>query len=197
MAKHKRRKTPMQIYQLKIVLNGSKPPIWRRVLVASDIRLSRLHQVIQRVMGWENYHLHQFVVGKRPNFVFYGELTPEYGNFGPPMENEALTKLNQLLKSAKDNFVYEYDFGDGWEHTILLEKILPPEDGGVYPRCIKGKRACPIEDSGGIWGYENLLNIITDPKNPEYEELLDWVGDDDFDPEYFDLDAVNRALSFV
>jgi len=197
MAKRKRQKTPAQIYQIKITLNHSKPPIWRRVLVPADVRLSQLHQIIQGAMGWEDCHLHQFVVGQRPDWTFYGVPAPEYDNFGPPMKNEALTKLNQILQTEKTGFVYEYDFGDGWEHIILLEKIIQPEDGAIYPHCIKGKRACPPEDCGGIWGYENLLNIIADPEHPEHEDIIDWMGGDDFDADYFNLDEINARLRNV
>lgn len=194
MTKRKQQKTPTQIYQLKITLNHSRPPIWRRVQVAANVRLSQLHNIIQAAMDWENYHLHQFIVGKRPDWTFYGVPAPEYDDWGPPMKDESLTKLNQILKSVKDKFVYEYDFGDGWEHIILLEKILQPEDGAIYPRCVKGKRACPPEDCGGIWGYANLLEAMADPEHPEHEDLLDWMGGDDFDPEYFDLDEINARL---
>jgi len=194
MTKRKRTAKPSQIYQLKITLNGSRPPIWRRVQVPADIRLSRLHQVIQIAMdGWEDYHLHHFIVGQRPDWVFYGVPNPEYDDWGPPMQNEALIKLNRILKSEKDKFMYEYDFGDGWGHIILLEKILSPEDGVFYPRCIKGKRACPPEDCGGIWGYMQLLEVISDPENPEYDNMLEWLSDD-FDPEYFDLAGINNQL---
>ena len=99
----------------------------------------------------------------------------------------------QPVQVEKDKFTYEYDFGDGWEHIILLEKILPPEDGATYPRCIKGKRACPPEDCGGIWGYAHLLEVIADPEDPEHDEMLEWLGGE-FDSEYFNLDEVNERL---
>ncbi len=196
MAKRKRRKSPTQIYQLKITLEHSKPPIWRRVQVAADIRLSRLHDVIQVAMGWYDAHLHQFIVGRYPDETLYGVPHPDYGDWGPTMNDESLTKLNQILMAEKDKFTYEYDFGDGWKHIILLEKILPPEEGVTYPRCIKGKRACPPEDCGGVWGYYHLLDVLADPENPEHEEMLEWLGGE-LDPEYFDLDEVNTRLQNI
>ncbi len=189
------KKQPAQIYQLKITLKDSKPPIWRRVQVPADIRLSRLHRVIQEVMdGWEDYHLHHFMVGKHPDLEFYGIPDPE--DWGVPTKNEALFTLNQILENEGEQIIYEYDFGDGWEHVILLEKILPPEEGVFYPRCIKGKRACPPEDCGGIWGYAHLLEVISDPKNPDYNMMLEWLGGS-FDPEYFDLNGINERLQAI
>ncbi len=194
MVKRKREKSPMQIYQLKITLKYSKPPIWRRVQVAADIQLSRLHRVIQVAMGWNDAHLHQFVVGQRPDWEFYGIPDPLYDDdWGPTTKDESSAKLNQILKAEKDKFTYEYDFGDGWEHIILLEKILSPEEGVTYPRCIKGKRACPPEDCGGIWGYDHLLEVLANPEAPEREDMLAWLGGE-LDPEYFDLDEVNTRL---
>lgn len=175
------------IYQIKITLTGVRPPIWRTVLVSGDLGLGSFHQVIQAAMGWENSHLHQFVA----NRVFYGMAD---GDFGLEMEDESQYKLSQLLKNEKDTLVYEYDFGDSWEHKILLEKILPHDNKKTLPICIKGKRACPPEDCGGIWGYQELLETLSDPKNPDYEDMLEWLGGE-FDLEAFDLDEINRNLS--
>jgi len=154
------------------------------------MRLDTLHDVLQIVMGWEDYHLHQFLVGERYIGV---PPPPEFDDWGAPMEDEHSIKLNQIAPAEKSSFVYEYDFGDGWGHIILVEKILPPEDGVHYPRCVKGKRACPPEDCGGIWGYADLLNILQDPDHSEYEDMREWVGED-FDPEYFNLDEINEIL---
>lgn len=175
-------------YQLKVTLVGIKPPIWRRILIPSNIRLSELHRVLQVVMGWENYHLHQFVSGG----VMYG--THE-GDFSLEMdvENEAKYKLNQLLESEKEAMKYEYDFGDSWEHKIVLEKILPYGKDQQLPRCIKGKRACPPEDCGGVWGYQEMLDLLKHPEDPEYEERMEWLGGD-FDPEAFDVEEINERL---
>jgi hypothetical protein len=176
------------IYQIKITLVGSKPPIWRRLLVRSDISLGKLHHIIQAAMGWWDEHLHQFIVGG----MFYGLPVPEY-NDDPELRDERRVKLSQIASGEGFKFQYEYDFGDDWMHQVLLEKILPPEPGQAYPLCIKGRRACPPEDVGGIWGYAGFLEAIRDPEHSEHEEYVEWIGDE-FDPEAFDLEEVNEAL---
>ena len=179
-------KSESPIYQIKITLNESKPPIWRRLLVPGDITLYRLHRIIQDAMGWWDSHLHQFIV----NEVYYGEPSDDDWY---EVKSERRAKLNQIAPSEKDKFTYEYDFGDDWLHTVLVEKILPPDPSQKLPVCIKGKRACPPEDVGGVWGYEGFLEAIKDPKHEEHESYLEWVGGD-FDPEKFDLDAINARL---
>ncbi len=177
-----------EIYQLKITLRDSKPPIWRRIQVPGDITLAELHLVFQRVMGWENDHLHAFAIGG----IQYSEPEPApYENDGEIQDENSVT-LNQVV-SGKAKFSYEYDFGDSWEHQIILEKVLPPETGVQYPVCLTGKRACPPEDCGGIWGYAELLEAISDPNHPEHDERLEWLGDE-FDPGAFDLEAINQDL---
>ena len=180
-------KSLQQIYQIKVTLNGSKPPIWRRLLVPSSITLSKLHDVLQIAMGWTDSHLHQFVAGGR----FYGQPDPD---FDFDVINEKSVRLDRLLKKEKDSITYEYDFGDGWEHKIQLEKALPFDPNLTLPTCIKGKRACPPEDVGGIWGYQEFLQAIHDPSHPEHEEYLEWLGEK-FDPEYFKVDEVNELLA--
>lgn len=177
---------PVQIYQLKITLVDSKPPIWRRVLVADDTRLSTLHLILQIVMPWSNSHLHQFLVGGE----YYSN--PDFDLEDVYSENDV--RLNQLGLAPKARFRYEYDFGDGWDHDILVEKILDPDPGSKYPQCIKGVNACPPDDCGGIWGYYRLLETLSDPKNRDYEDMLEWVGGEPIDPEAFDIDKVNRML---
>lgn len=179
-----------EIYQLKITLKYSKPPIWRRVLVKSNITLAELHATIQPAMGWYDSHLHQFMIDD----VYYGEPHPDYTDMGMDMENEAKYRLNRIAPTEGSKFVYEYDFGDSWLHDILVEKILPPEKGVRYPQCIKGKLACPPEDVGGVYGYYDLLEIIKDPSHDEHDEYLEWLGDD-FDPAYFSLEETNEALN--
>ena len=177
------------IYQIKITLDGSKPPIWRRVLVHGDIKLARLHTIIQIVMGWTNSHLHQFIV----DGVCYGVPHPDYAGMGMEMQDERQVKLNQVAREQNDTFRYEYDFGDSWLHILEVEEIREPESGQVYPRCVKGKRACPPEDIGGLWGYYDYLEAIQDPDHPQYDEYRDWYGGD-FDPEVFDPSEANAAL---
>ncbi|MCJ7432979.1 MAG: plasmid pRiA4b ORF-3 family protein [Anaerolineales bacterium] len=179
--------TPTSIYQIKVTLNDSKPPIWRRVLVEDTTTLSKLHTILQTVMGWTDSHLHQFIIDEG----FYGN--PDDDEFGDmDIKNEKRFHLNQFVERKGFKFIYEYDFGDSWEHTILVEAILPAEKGAQYPRCIEGKRACPPEDVGGVWGYEDFLKTISNPKDPGYEEMMEWTGE--FDPERFNLDHVNEGL---
>ena len=183
------KKQPVSVYQLKVTLKESKPPIWRRIQVNSDITLYKLHQILQVVMGWFDSHLHQFVV----HGECYGIPDPK---FDLELKNEKKVKLSQVISKAGDLFIYEYDFGDGWKHVILLEKILQPEVGAHYPICLEGKRACPPEDCGGIWGYDNLLEAIRDSNHPGHKDMLEWVGDS-FDPEEFDVDVINQGLKTI
>lgn len=177
-----------RIYQLKVTLHRTKPPIWRRILVPSDIRLSELHMILQIVMGWENAHLHQFVA----EGVTYGS-HDEGLDMDMDVENEDAYELHQILKKEKKLITYEYDFGDSWVHHVMLEKIVPFDKDCQLPRCIAGKRACPPEDCGGIWGYQEILDTLKHPEDPEYEETLEWLGGG-FDPEKFDLGGANLEL---
>lgn len=180
------------VYQLKITLHETKPPIWRRVLVTDDTSLSELHLVIQRTMGWSDSHLHQFIVFE----TFYSQPDFELDEYEDmEVEDEQAIKLSQLGLEPKDRFEYEYDFGDNWRHIITVEKVLERQDGMSYPQCIAGKRTCPPDDVGGVWGYENFLEIIRDKKHPEHKETLEWAGGS-FDPEVFDKEEVNRELNY-
>ncbi|GAB4219310.1 MAG: plasmid pRiA4b ORF-3 family protein [Spirochaetota bacterium] len=181
-AKHKSNKW----YQLKICLLHIKPLIWRRFIVNSDIKLPDLHKVIQTVMGWTNTHLHQFV----KDDIIYSE--PDEDSLIEYVDYRKI-KLNQLLKKEKQYILYEYDFGDGWEHKIVLEKIITEGDFPKHPVCIGGKRNCPPEDCGGPYGYLDLLKIISNPENEEYDEMMEWLGGE-FDPEYFDMELINDLL---
>lgn len=184
----KRASAPSQfIYQLKITLRRSKPPIWRRVLVPSKITLGDLHYIILTVMGWDGDHLHAFDIAG----VEYGEPDP---NWADDIENETRAKLERVIPGAPFKFRYTYDFGDDWEHDILVEKVLPPEEGVRYPRCIAGRRHCPPEDVGGVWGYMKFLQAISDPAHPEHKNMTEWYSAP-FDPEYFSVEAVNAALA--
>ncbi len=177
---------PTAIYQLKITLRDSKPPIWRRIQLKSNTTLPQLHQIIQLTMGWWNCHLHQFTA----NGISYGEADPDYGL---DLVNEQRVRIDKLVDTPKNKFIYEYDFGDGWEHQIVLEKILALEPEIKYPICITGKRNCPPEDVGGVWGYGDFLEAIEDKNHPSHAEFLEWVGGS-FDPEEFNLAAINQKL---
>ena len=177
---------PTEIYQLKVTLKGSQPPIWRRLQVPSDITLGQLHLVLQMAMGWHDSHLHHFIVSG----VFFS--VPSRDDF-EPVRDERRFKLFQVAPGVKSKFVYEYDFGDSWEHAIVVEKSLAPEPGVHYPVCVKGKGACPPEDVGGVWGYADFLEALRDPAHAEHADVLEWA-DAEFDPEAFDLEAVNQLL---
>ncbi len=177
------------IYQLKISLKYSKPPIWRRLLVPAGIELDALHGVIQTAFGWMNSHFHQFVDGR----TFY-QPEAEVGEFpSMKMVDSAGVRLSELLQKKKDKIVYEYDFGDSWEHEVLLEKVLPADPNQPLPFCVKGKLACPPEDCGGIQGYYQMLETLADPDSEEAEELLEWAGGP-IDPEAFDLEQANARI---
>lgn len=184
------RSSPAKVHQLKVVLRGSEPPIWRRLQVPSTTTLAELHGVLQVAMGWEDYHLHQFEIAR----VTYGIDDGE--GWGPAPKDERRTRLDRVARKGT-SLVYEYDFGDSWEHDITVDDVFAAEEGKTYPTCTAGERACPPEDCGGIWGYEEFLGALADPDHEEHDRLLEWVGGE-FDPERFDLAGVNRvwALAF-
>ncbi len=182
---------PLEIYQIKVTLLGTSPPIWRRLLLPADVTLSQLHGLLQIAMGWEDDHMHEFRVGGRR----FGRPDPEDRFMGTPsLENERTAHLSGVLGRAGAKAIYTYDFGDTWEHGIVLEKRLPADPNMAYPVCTGGQLACPPEDCGGVGGFYNLLDVIGDPKHNQHEELRDWVGDE-FDPEAFSADDVNRTLA--
>lgn len=177
------------IYQLKVTLQGIRPPIWRRFQVQSDISLQELHEIIQVLMDWSDYHLYEFEV----NGTRYA--TPESSVTGPggtAPRSVSSTSLRDAVSKENARLLYTYDFGDCWEHQLLLEKILEPGPDAEYPVCIKGKRAAPLEDSGGVPGYYHLLEVLDDPSHPEHDYLAEWAGF--YNPEKFDLANINRPL---
>ncbi|MCH7872344.1 MAG: plasmid pRiA4b ORF-3 family protein [Planctomycetes bacterium] len=180
------------VFELKVTLKNIRPPIWRRFVVPPDIRLSDLHHVLQCVIGWYDGHLHQFVAKSETR---YGRCDEDW-DVDLDVLDERRYRLADLVVGKGDRFVYEYDFGDGWEHLVELVKIMPMVEGVSYPICLKGRRRCPPEDCGGPWGYMNLLSVLDDPKHPEHAELVDWAGDA-IDPEAFDIGGVNDLLSEI
>ena len=183
--------TKKMVYQFKITLKDTKPPIWRRIQVPSTYTFWDLHVAIQDAMDWQDYHLHEFrVQSKTGETLMLG--IPSDEDFG--MYEESVLpcwehKISTYAEKIPSSFVYIYDFGDDWLHKIDLEKILPAEPGVTYPQCIKGKRASPPEDCGGPWGYLYLLEKLADPNHEEYEEMKEWVESqkgEPFDPEEFD-----------
>ncbi len=178
-----------KIYQLKVTLKDSEPPIWRRILVEDSVPLDKFHIILQIVMGWTNSHLHQFAV----NGKLYGMMDPDAFFELDEMEDERKFRLRDLLKKEKDSLIYEYDFGDAWTHEVILEKIMPYDPDIGVPKCIEAERACPPEDVGGIWGYFDFLGAIKDPSHPEHKSYKEWIGGS-FDPSEYDMDAVNKLL---
>jgi len=176
--------------QLMVRLSYIAPPIWRRLVVPDTCTLAKLHEIIQITMGWEERHLHSFEV----NGIRYTdpELDPE-NEMG--MENERRVRLSDLVRERVDIFGYEYDFGDGWLHQIAIEKVVPGDPVVKYATCLEGARACPPEDCGSFPGHANILKALkAKRKSTEQKELLEWLGDS-YDPELFNLIAVNQRLA--
>jgi Plasmid pRiA4b ORF-3-like protein len=177
------------IYQFKVILKESHPPIWRRIQVR-DCTLGELHQILQVVMGWKDSHLHQFIIRGE----YYGPLDPEDMEWGMEKRDEEEISIGEVAQfGQRVRFTYEYEFGDGWQHEIVLEKTLEPEPKVKYPRCIEGKRACPPEDCGGAWGYSDFLQAMADPRHENHRDMKEWIGGK-FDPEKFSVDKVNKEL---
>jgi hypothetical protein len=179
-----------RLYQFKITLNESNPPIWRRIQV-KNCTLDKLHEHIQTAMGWTNSHLHQFKI----NGELYGDpelLDDGFEDFD--CVDSTVTKISEIVPKEGDRFafVYEYDFGDGWDHEILFEGCLRAEKGGRYPRCVEGERSCPPEDVGGVSGYSEFLEALADPKHEQHDEFVEWAGP--FDPEDFDAEKSTKKM---
>jgi hypothetical protein len=176
-----------RIVRLTITLNDVLPTIWRRLEVPEDITFERLHVYVNAALGWLDYHLHEFQVGRR-------RITPDVDWLDEaPSEDEALVALSSVLSSGARRFLYRYDYGDDWEHTVDVEAVGPAEPGVFYPRCTAAERACPPEDCGGAPGYADLLRALADSADPERDALLEWLGEP-FDPEAVDIDEIDRVL---
>jgi hypothetical protein len=171
------------VFQFKITLLGTNPKVWRRFRVQSDITFRQLHNVVQIVMGWENYHLYAFAYDWH-HFTEY-EMGAE--------DKSPSHRLNEFIQHEGTIIGYEYDFGDRWQHHLFLEKILTTSRKPV-PSCTAGRRACPPEDCGGIWGYTELAKAMKIKRGRRYREFREWHGGY-FDPEEFDIEAVNSQLS--
>lgn len=177
------------VYELEVRLEGIDPPIWRRFRVPCQITLADLHLVLQTVMGWANEHLYEFEVGKRR----IGEPSPDGDN---RREDAGRVQLRDVAVRERARLTYIYDFGDSWQHELIVVKTACPAAEPGKAVCIAGERACPPEDSGGIWGYAELLDALDDPANPELDERVEWLEEvhGAFDPEHFELDAINVWL---
>ncbi|MCK9996681.1 MAG: plasmid pRiA4b ORF-3 family protein [Candidatus Krumholzibacteria bacterium] len=187
-------------YRIRLELMDISPPIWRELQVPADFRLDQLHTLIQIVMGWEDCHLHEFQVpGADPMSDPPLRLAPMNtldDLFSDGVEDEAKSSLGELLSKIDDWILYTYDFGDHWRHEIRLLEIQTAKVPEKTPRCLGGERAGPPEDCGGLPGYENLLEVLSDPGHEQYEDLLEWVGGE-FDPEAFDQETVAKELRKV
>jgi hypothetical protein len=181
---------PGPTYQIRVTLLASDPPIWRRLRVSGNVTLARLHKVIQTAMGWTNSHAHMFEAGS----VLFGD--PEM-DWDAAVVDERKAPLAAIANEAGATLTYEYDMGDSWRHEVVVEEVGTDPDDGAVATCVAGERACPPEDCGGIHGYYDMLERLRDSKSDDYEETRAWIEDatgGPFDPDAFDLKAVNRAL---
>jgi len=181
-------------FQIKISLKNVSPPVWRRMLIPEDFRLSDLHLLIQIAMGWGDSHLHEFGLPKDGPIFMPGEVVDDMDD--ERYVDESTVAFHEVCARVKDRLKYTYDFGDFWLHDIVVEKVIKVEEGDRVPVCLDGKNACPPDDCGGANGYGHLMEVISDPEHEEYEEILEWVGEY-FDPCEFDLDEVNREVASV
>lgn len=182
--------TIAEVIQFRITLLESAPLIWRRIQV-EDCTLDKLHEHIQTAMGWTNSHLHQFEIDEQR----YGDtelLDDGFGDF--KCVDSTVTKVSEILPKdgSRFRFLYQYDFGDRWEHEVLFEGCLKAEKGGRYPLCVEGECACPPEDIGGVWGYAEFLEAIVDPNHERHDDFVEWGGD--FDRDEFDAEKATQDM---
>lgn len=182
------------IVQIKITLQDTKPVIWRRIQVKKNITFFELHNTIQIAMGWKNSHMFEFR-GNGYSICLPDEMYSEM-SMGEEIHDVIETKLSSILKEVNQTLEYEYDFGDGWEHEILVEKFLPIDTSVRYPNCIDGGMNCPPEDCGGTHGFYYLMSVIKDKKHPEHNETIEWL-DGGYNPNEFDLEETNKRLLFL
>ena len=186
-------RSAQKIVRLRIELSDISPPIWRRVDVPVDFPLRRVHDLIQAVFDWRDYHLHQFEIGDR----IYG--APEYDDGdigGQKLYSDRNIRLAALLDRGVERFIYRYDFGDDWEHVVTVEGALEAEDGVEYPILVDGARRAPPEDCGGPLGFEAFLGAMLDEDHDEHEGMMDWYGAR-FDPDDLELEAVEAMLGRI
>lgn len=191
LAKTRKPRPTDTVFQFKVTLIGVKPPIWRRIQVP-DCTLDKLHEHIQTAMGWTNSHLHQFKIGEQ----LYGDPMLMEENFEEmDFKDSTRAMLSQIVPKGgkRFSFIYEYDFGDGWDHEVLFEGNLPVDPKTKYPLCLEGARACPPEDCGGVYGYGDFLEAISNQKHEEHESMMEWVGGS-FDPEEFDAATATKSM---
>ena len=179
------------ILQIKVKLLGvAKPPVWRRLQLRADTRLDHLHEILQAALGWENYHMHAFSFGEEE----FGSPDPELG-----FSDERHVTLGELIDLG-GRFRYTYDFGDNWEHEILVEDLLDADPDTHYPVLVAAKGACPPEDCGGPWGDAHLKQILANPNHDEHQEMLEWLGLDntnEFDPAAVTSEDIDHELALT
>ena len=186
------------ILQLKISIKQASPPIWRRLLVRSDVSLGQLHHIIQASFEWLDYHLHEFRVGGYPGTV-YG-IVGDGNHFEDMPLDEAGTAIGELLVAERDTIAYTYDFGDDWEHGITVEKVLPADGDAPAVRCTGGRGRGPAEDSGGVWGWSSIVEAVNNPAHEEHQEYRGWLGmspGEHLDPKEFNKDDLNADLTYL
>jgi len=186
----------MKAYQFKITIKDTHPPIWRRVIVPAGLSFNQLTLVLNTVMGWYGYHLSSYTF---QNLALEFEDDPEE-EFGIWSDNEILDAaeytINEFVEDVK-SFTYVYDFGDYWSHQVQVEKVLYDYENN-YPQVIKFKGNTPLEDCGGVWGYESLIDILNNPDDPEYKDMLEWSGgrpDRDYDIELINGELAKMKLT--
>ena len=187
-----------EIARLLITLDDIRPPIRRRIEVPLGIRLDDLHLVIQAVMGWEDYHLYEFRIGRGADQA-YGVPDPEWdfpGSSVLPARKASLADLLARLTTKVKAFKYVYDFGDNWRHSVKLEAIGEADPDTAYPRLLSAERACPPEDVGGPWGYASYLEAIADPAHPRHTDMIAWRGEG-FDPAVADEAGIRARLKRI
>jgi len=188
------KKAKASVFQLKVTLGEVTPPVWRRVRMPGDIKLHECHELLQVLMGWTNSHLHRFKIDGQ-------EFAPKWSEYEMTVvRDERRVTLERAVKLAGESFQYDYDFGDGWKHEILIEETLPWEKGSWIPVCLAGAGACPPEDCGGPYGYADLLEAVADPNHEQHEELNVWLNGDrniKFNPGHFNLALVNKFLKWT
>ena len=189
-----RRETPAT-FVVRVDLDDAEPPIWRRVRLASDLTLAQLHEIVQVVMGWTDSHLHQFTMGAaatdgpvQPFLTPFDEMDA-FDGIDEDGIMEADVRLDEVLASAGDELAYAYDFGDNWQHTLLLESVEERAADEPDAVCVAGERACPPEDVGGAPGYEEFLEALADPDHEQHDDMVGWSGAT-FDPEDARIDRI-------
>ncbi len=179
-----------KLFHISVELKGIKPKIWRKICVPDWITLKQLHDVLQVALGWSDCHLYEFeIYGNR-----FGEPDPDF-DLGEPITSTTLARLSSCLMGKK-SFNYIYDFGDHWVHSLQITSVSDLPEVTFTPLCLDGARSCPPEDVGGVGGYENMLEILSDSNHSEFDSMTQWVGDE-FDSQAFNLAQVNIALSTI